>query len=124
MGTLRPVLEDLDYTPPTAEQLARRKFIRDKIEDLSVRPIQDHGPITGYDIKRLRMGVGSGLVFTLAMIAVFVAVIYLRYRNPYPILPLKLNVPESLSRSATHGTGSLRPWMPAHCVQCVGSGLP
>lgn len=41
MGELRNIFDDLNYDPPTADQLARRKFIREKIELLSVRPLRD-----------------------------------------------------------------------------------
>ncbi len=41
MGEVRPIFDDLNYDPPTADQLKRRQFIREKIELLSVRPLRD-----------------------------------------------------------------------------------
>lgn len=71
MGTLRPLIDD--YQPPTADQLARRAVIREKIELLSVRPIQDHGPLNGYADQRIRAGAGTGLVFCIVAATLLVA---------------------------------------------------
>ena len=60
------------YQPPTASQLERRQLIRDRIEQLSIRPLRDSIRITDHDIKRLQAGIGSGLIFTVGMILLVV----------------------------------------------------
>lgn len=61
------------YDPPTADQLEGRQRIRDRIERLSVRSLRDSGLISSNDIRRLHVGITSGLLFTLGMLALAVA---------------------------------------------------
>lgn len=68
------------YEPPTADQLERQQRIRDRVERLSVRPLQDSGLLGFNEIRRIRAGSMSGAVFTVIM-AVLAIGTYLYFRG-------------------------------------------
>jgi hypothetical protein len=65
------------YEPPTVDQLERRAFIRDRVEQLSIRPLRDSHLLYTDDSRRRRMGCSEILPWA-AFILTIVVWVYIR----------------------------------------------